>query len=381
MNARKSPRIISLLAVAAMVSACGGGGGYKASVNQPTASISYLQDAGLVVNAPTPPLRPTIAGSVTGDFMISPPLPPGLTIDPSLGNIYGIPTAPAPTTNYTVTAASGEGRVSTTVRFTVRDVTPNISYSSNSWNLTQNVPLPENIAPSNRGGVVVTWSIDRTLPAGLTFDTSSGTISGTPTASSPQTNYLVTATNSGGTSSVTLTIAVQAASGSNDARLGAAARTAGTDFIGVAGKTAAVQSGRWLTVTEGRAPLSNIELPASVRWWQLARDGSYVVAATDTQLTVWSPAGAVLFTRSANYGDAGVFAAVGELRIGAGAAGPNVIETISVPAGVASMGAPYQGTFQSWSEDGETFIVKLGGVDSEVFLQPALSQTRMQPQY
>src|SRR5437868_11434580 len=127
MNARMSSRIFAVLAIAALLPACGGGGSHDASVNRPTASIDYLQDAGLVVGAPTPPLRPTIAGSVTGDFMISPPLPAGLKIDPDLGNIFGIPTEPAPTTIYTVTAASAEGRVSTTVRFTVRDVVPDIS--------------------------------------------------------------------------------------------------------------------------------------------------------------------------------------------------------------------------------------------------------------
>jgi hypothetical protein len=345
-----------LLAVAALLAACGGGG-HDASVNRPTASIGYLQDAGLVVGAPTPPLRPTVAGSVTGNFMISPSLPPGLTIDPDLGNIYGIPRAPAPTTIYTVTAASAEGQISTTVRFTVRDVTPNISYSPNSWDLTQNAPLAENITPLNSGGVVVIWSIDRTLPAGLTFDTSNGTISGTPTASSPQTNYFVSATNSGGMSSATLTITVVA-----ESRIGAALRdgprTQAQDLTGVAGKTAVVQNGSWLMVADRMSgmPLSNIELPDGIRWWQLARDGSYVAAATDTQLTVWSRAGAELFTSRANYGDASVFAAAGELRVGAGPAGSHVIETVAVPTGIAHLGATVPGSFISWTEDGEPWF-------------------------
>jgi hypothetical protein len=356
MNARKFPGIIALLAVAALLPACGGGSS-SASVNEPTASIGYLQDAGLVVGAPTPPLRPDVAGSVTGDFMISPPLPPGLTINPDLGNIYGIPTAPAPTTIYTVTAASAEGRVKTTVRFTVRDVTPNISYSPNSWNLTQNAPLAGNITPGNSGGVVVTWSIDRTLPAGLTFDTSNGTISGTPTASSPQTNYLVSATNSGGTSSATLTITVVAASGIG-AALPDGPRAQAQEFTAVAGKTAVVQSGNWLTVADSMSgtPLSNIEMPAGVRWWQLAHDGSYFSAATDTRLIVWSRAGAVLFTRRANYSNANVFAAAHELRVAAGPAGSHVIETISVPTGTAQLGAHFPGSFRSWTENGEPLV-------------------------
>ena len=356
MNARKSLRIIALLAVAALLPACGGDSS-KASVNQPTASIGYLQDAGLVVGAPTPPLRPTVAGSVTGDFKISPSLPAGLTIDPDLGNIYGVPTAPAPTTVYTVTAASAEGRISTTVRFTVRDVTPNISYSPNSWNLTQNTPLAGNITPANSGGVVVTWSIDRALPAGLTFDTNNGTISGTPTASSPQTNYLVSATNSGGTSSATLTITVAAAAGIGAVLSdGPHART--QEFTAVAGKTAVVQSGDWLTVSDRMSgtPISNIEMPAGVRWWQLAHDGSYFAAATDTRLFVWSRAGAVLFTRRANYSSASVFAAAHELRVAAGPAGNHVIETIAVPAGTAQLGANFPGSFRAWTENGVPLI-------------------------
>ena len=346
MNAWKSLRIIALLAAAALLPACGGGS--SASVTLPTASIHYLQDAGLVVGSPTPPLRPDVAGSVTGDFRISPTLPPGLTIDRDLGNIYGIPTAPAPTTIYTVTAASAEGRVSTTVRFTVRDVIPNISYSPNSWNLAQNAPLAGNITPANRGGVVVAWSIDRTLPAGLTFDPGNGTISGTPTASSPQTSYLVSATNSGGTSSAMLTITVVAASG-----FGAA-----LEFTATAGKTAVVQSGNWLTVADrvSGTPLSNIEMPAGVRWWQLAHDGSYFVAATDSRLIVWSYRGAVLFTRQANYSGALVFAAAHELRVAAGPAGGHVIETIAVPAGTSHFGGRFPGSFRSWTENGEPVV-------------------------
>jgi hypothetical protein len=358
MNARKSPRILSLLAIAALLSGCGGGGAHDASVNLPTASINYLQDAGLVVGAPTPPLRPDVAGRVTGDFMISPPLPPGLTIDPDLGNIYGIPTAPAPTTIYTVTASSPEGLVKTTVRFTVRDVTPNISYSPGSRSLTQNVPLPENITPSNSGGVVVSWSIDRALPAGLAFDTASGKISGTPTAASPQTDYQITATNSGGTSVATLTLTVQAASG-----LGG--MTKAMQSVAVAGKTSVVQSGDWLMVYQGGAPVSNLEIPAAARWWHLAADGSYVVAATDTKLIAWSPAGAVLFTKLADYGAANAFAAAGELRVAGGPAGPQVIESIALPTGVARISAVFRGSFLSWSKDGDRFIA---GTDDAVVM-------------
>jgi hypothetical protein len=55
-----------------------------------------------------------------------------------------------------------------------------------------------------------------------------------------------------------------------------------------------------------------------------------------------------------------VFAAGGELRIGAGAAGTQVIETITVPRGIARFSVPYLGSFHSWSEDGENFLAETG---------------------
>ena len=52
------------------------------------------------------------------------------------------------------------------------------------------------------------YKITGTLPAGLSFNTNTGVISGTPTATSPTTTYTITATNSYGSSITTTTIAV-----------------------------------------------------------------------------------------------------------------------------------------------------------------------------
>lgn len=81
---------------------------------------------------------------------------------------------------------------------------------------------------SHTGGAVITWSIGTTLPAGLAcvlllllmpdhrslltpacrFDTSTGTVSGTPTGVSASTSYSVTATNTGGSAIVNLVIQI-----------------------------------------------------------------------------------------------------------------------------------------------------------------------------
>jgi gliding motility-associated-like protein len=52
------------------------------------------------------------------------------------------------------------------------------------------------------------YTIDKDLPAGLLFDPTTGTISGTPTVTSPLTDYTVTAYNSSGSSSTTIRIEV-----------------------------------------------------------------------------------------------------------------------------------------------------------------------------
>ena len=64
------------------------------------------------------------------------------------------------------------------------------------------------IAPTASGGPVASWSISPALPAGLTFNATTGEINGTPTAVSPLTTYTVTATNAGGSGTTTLTIEV-----------------------------------------------------------------------------------------------------------------------------------------------------------------------------
>ncbi len=57
-------------------------------------------------------------------------------------------------------------------------------------------------------GAVTSYSVSPALPAGLTLDTTSGAISGTPTAVTAQATYTVTATNSGGNTTAALVITV-----------------------------------------------------------------------------------------------------------------------------------------------------------------------------
>ena len=71
--------------------------------------------------------------------------------------------------------------------------------------------------PTISGGTVVSYSVTPPLPTGLTLNTTTGAISGTPTVRFSASNYTVTALNSVGTTrSCTVRIGVNQFCGSWD---------------------------------------------------------------------------------------------------------------------------------------------------------------------
>ena len=97
------------------------------------------------------------------------------------------------------------------LNITVVDELPAIAYSPTELILTNNTvssDLP--LIPSITGpGQIISWEINATLPAGLNFGTSNGTIWGTPTAlQTSVVNYTIWANNTGGSSSATISIIV-----------------------------------------------------------------------------------------------------------------------------------------------------------------------------
>jgi hypothetical protein len=69
-------------------------------------------------------------------------------------------------------------------------------------------------------GTVASYSIEPTLPAGLSIDPTTGVISGTPTVTAASAVYTVTARNAGGNTTATLTVAVVAAGSTYSSWLG-----------------------------------------------------------------------------------------------------------------------------------------------------------------
>jgi hypothetical protein len=347
---------------------------------------------------------PVNTGGPVTNWSISPALPTGLSLDSTTGRITGTALVAAPNGEYTLTGSNPGGSDSMILVIDIVDVRPQFSFRQSPVTLTKGTAA--SVLPEISGGNAPNWSVAPALPAGLTLDASSGAIFGTPTTRTAATDYVVSATNAGGTSSATVSISVaegvlvdlgqsggigslihhgnrimsiddrqrgvlwNAQTGAIIASRNDLSETGSISgcgpfcnkLIGLGGNTAVFRSLRWLILldaTNGNL-LAHVLAPSDIYWWRVSIDGSYVVAATNTGLSAWSRTGTRLFTKTGNYIHAKPFAAANELRIGAGPAGAGVVETIAMPSGTATTTTGFQGTFNAWFDDGEKFITNIG---------------------
>ncbi|WP_224018086.1 putative Ig domain-containing protein [Ferruginibacter albus] len=189
----------------------------------------------------------------------------GLSVNTSTGVISGTPTTAA-TSNVTISAINAGGTGTKTLTITISPVAPVIS-SAATASATVSTAFSYTITASNNP-----TSYNATgLPAGLSVNTSTGVISGTPTTAATS-NVTISATNAGGTGTKTLTIT--------------ASNPAAPVISSAATTTATVGSLFTYTITASNSPISYnaTGLPAglSVNTSTGVISGTPTTAATST---------------------------------------------------------------------------------------------------
>ena len=127
----------------------------------------------------------------------------------STGAITGKPTVPQAATTYTITG-TGATSGSATTAVTITVLTPTITPASQtvSGTVGKTITATSSLVGTGLSGTI-SYAISPTLPAGLLFNTSRGSISGTPTVVSPTTIYTITGTGAtGGSATAQITIGV-----------------------------------------------------------------------------------------------------------------------------------------------------------------------------
>ena len=89
----------------------------------------------------------------------------------------------------------------------LRIARPVISLSATTETVNLNVAM-NGYTVTSTGGTVASYSLTGTLPAGVSFSTTTGRITGTPTVTQTATTYTITATNTSGSTTATFTLTV-----------------------------------------------------------------------------------------------------------------------------------------------------------------------------
>ena len=157
---------------------------------------------------------PSAAGGVTPyTYTLTPTLPNGLTFDPNTQTLSGTPLAIQPATNYTYSVQDANGATAA-ITLSIAVLAPlSLSGTVANQTYTQNLRIIDLILPAAGGGILpYTYTLTPGPPAGLSFDASTRTLSGTPTQLQQATTYTYqVADNAGSSQSLTFTIAVVSA--------------------------------------------------------------------------------------------------------------------------------------------------------------------------
>ncbi len=176
------------------------------TINPAAPIINYASPQTYTVGIPITPLIPTSSGGTVASYAVVGSLPAGLLLDTGTGIISGTPTVSVASASYEIQGINVTGSSSAFINITVNPAAPIISYVSPQA-FTVGVAITP-LTPTSSGGTVASYSVVGSLPAGLSLNTSSGVISGTPSVASSQTTYTIQASNITGTYNANIDITV-----------------------------------------------------------------------------------------------------------------------------------------------------------------------------
>lgn len=210
-----SLRVLTLLAFATLIPACGGGGNPPPPVLQFSITTGSLP-GGVVGTAYPSTTIGTVSGTAPVTFAkLSGNLPPGLVMS-GTGVITGTPTGTANFSTFTVRATDANSLTADRVlSITVTGGAPSGLAVTSPATLpggTMNSFYSTGLSASG-GTPGYTWAVTSgTLPAGLSLTGSTGVISGTPTAAGGPTTFTVRVTDSvAATATLSVSITINAA--------------------------------------------------------------------------------------------------------------------------------------------------------------------------
>ena len=140
---------------------------------------------------------------------ISPALPTGLAFNPYSCNISGTADTVLNSTTFTVTATNSAGSTETNFTFEVQPLTPTVDYTTaliSDFYTQEFITITPNVVEN--GSPITSCTIAPPLPIGLSFNSNTCEISGTPAVALDQ-SFTVTANNAAGLTDVTIQLKIQ----------------------------------------------------------------------------------------------------------------------------------------------------------------------------
>ncbi len=186
----------------------------------------------------------TLLGQGLLPATVSPALPNGLTLLAN-GSIVGTPTVNMTAAHYVVVVCNLWNQCAREIiELTVLEPAPNFTYGGNNslW-IPRDSSFDEPAV--HTGGMVETWSISGTLPYGMAFNSTTGTLSGTAYLIQNTSSVNITATNSGGSFTQEVNITVPGSGIAMVFPVGRLTPTNGTIMQAIGGQTTGESPAQW----------------------------------------------------------------------------------------------------------------------------------------